>query len=1179
MPSMVVRLIFAALLCAVAMPDISYGEGTAADLPVEVVPNVPGGANSVALSPDERLLASGQYDGTIKLVDMATSRLLRTFGRHAKQVNSVMFMAGGKQLLSAGDDMTIKLWDVETGRLIRTTELKTPIQYFWSIKLSPDGTRALTCTTPNGQYFANVKLWDVATGRLLQTFKSNALRAVFSPDGTRVLAGGSGMNYKPGGQVTLWDAATGRLLRTFEGHKAFTTVWNIDYSPDGQRIVSAAALDKAVRLWDVASGRTLHLLVHEQPIQLLLFSPDGAKVLTSDQEGTFREWSVATGQVLRSFNVKGGISLISFMRDGNRALTRSYDGLQIFDMAAAKPLHTFQGELFFLYAAVYSSDGRSIVSEGNKSLKRWDAGTGQLISEAPQSQDSGYSEIFRPDIDRVLWGKQGSNTLTLTDLSGSQVLATFEHPKRPDHTGLSRDGTRLLTASGNTMMLWDATSGKLLRSFAHPDVGPAGFKSAESVYSVAFSPDGSRVLSGTSSGLVNLWDATSGRLIWTYREGPASAIVWALEFSPDGRSVLAAISDLSPKLIDAATGRLVRAFNGHSSGFLVTVATFSADGTRMMSSSHDLTTKIWDVASGRLLRSLETGTAGSPHFSPDGTRALVNGVVWNLETGERLLSMMSAENEWLAITPEGYFAASAKGAAVLTAVRGLESWSIDQLYQSLYRPDLVREKLAADPRGLVRQAAAQLDLNKVIASGTAPDVRLTLPGRALGAGAIDATSVSAEAEITDRGGGVGRVEWRVNGVTVGIDNPAPGAPGQGGGQPLRLTRSLSLDSGGNAVEVVAYNGANLVASVPARAAVTTQIASPSIVPSQPTLPSAPAPTPVAAARPRLFALVAGVNDYADKRIRLAYAVSDAKEVARGFNEAGGSLYRSVEIKLMTDTEVTRDRLDAAFAAIASQVQPSDVFVLYLAGHGKTVDGHYYFIPQDFAIDGEFTDENINAAVKSRAITQDQLQRWFASIPARKSVILFDTCDSGTLTGDGLETRQLEKGAANDRLAQATGRSIITASGGSQEALEGYHNHGLFTYEILDALNRADGDNNGTIEVAELAAYVYAQVSELSQKVFKQRQAPQMKITANYPFAKQTRILQDDVTPIAAARPTYQVAQAAQLQIQPLPGAPVVRSLSAKTAVTVLESRNGWSLIAADGKPLGYVATRDLAPVQ
>lgn len=280
---------------------------------------------------------------------------------------------------------------------------------------------------------------------------------------------------------------------------------------------------------------------------------------------------------------------------------------------------------------------------------------------------------------------------------------------------------------------------------------------------------------------------------------------------------------------------------------------------------------------------------------------------------------------------------------------------------------------------------------------------------------------------------------------------------------------------------------------------------------------------------------------------------------------------------MIDADVTQSKLDAAFGEIAAKAAATDVFVLYLAGHGKTVDGRYYFVPQDFTIEGELSEELINAAVKAKAVAQERWQRWFALVPARKSVMLFDTCESGTLADE--ETQQLQKGAANDRLVQATGRSILAASGRSQEALEGYRGHGLFTYELLDAINQADGDRSGTVELNELAAYVYAQVSELSQKVFKQRQVPEMKITVNFPLAKQTVILQDEVTPMAQAKPNYQLAQTAQLQITPGVGATIVRSLSARTSVTVLESKNGWSLVASEGKPLGYVATRDLAPAQ
>lgn len=83
---------------------------------------------------------------------------------------------------------------------------------------------------------------------------------------------------------------------------------------------------------------------------------------------------------------------------------------------------------------------------------------------------------------------------------------------------------------------------------------------------------------------------------------------------------------------------------------------------------------------------------------------------------------------------------------------------------------------------------------------------MTLPGRALGSVVVDAERLATQAGIVDRGGGVGRIEWRVNGVTVGVDEP-----GSGSISPLRLSRTLQLDSGTNDGEMIAYNGANRIA--------------------------------------------------------------------------------------------------------------------------------------------------------------------------------------------------------------------------------------------------------------------------------------------------------------------------------------------------------------------------------
>jgi WD40 repeat protein/uncharacterized caspase-like protein len=1141
----------------------------ASPAPIETIPNLPQSASSLGLSADGKLLLAGGAE-SIRLWDIPNGRLVRVFTGHAGAVTSVLFIAGGTQFLSASKDRTVKLWEVATGKLLRTTKLQTSVPDLWDAKLAPDGSSVLVAPTGSSPIDTTAKLFDVVSGRLIRTFPAGATTGIisvaFSADGKNALSAGGGA-IGGNGRVKLWDVASGRLLRSFEGgHAPFASVFLVVMSPDGKRIATGDA-SRTIIIWDTASGRMLQKLTLGPTAgrsRAAAFSSDGTKLLTgSDNDKAARVWDVQTGGLLQTIDfAEWGTDAALFLPNSPDVIVSDQSStLKRFDVNDGAEREQFGRQQRTFGQASFTPDGSGIVGAA-KSVTTWDARTGQLDSAA--AHDGDYAMAISADGASVVF-KAPDNTLELWDIAAQRTISSMHgHTKFIERATVSPDGTTILSGSSDkTARLWDGATGKQIRSFTLTDT----------VLALDYSPDGKSIVAGDEDGVLRRYDIASGKQLWTAKV--SSLIIWSARFSPDGKSLIVGATENTPMLIDAATGKILRKYEGHT-GSIFTGPIFSPDGKTFLSGSDDKTVKLWEVDTGKVIFSRQVSSY-MMRFSPDGRRILLNDEIIDARNGESLLRLImsqGAQPEWVAITPEGFFNASAHGADILNVVHGIEVYAIDQFYQSLYRPDLIREKLAGDPRGLVREAAAELDLNKVIASGSAPDIRLSLPGRALGQSPADGNIVAVQAEITDHGGGIGRVEWRVNGVTAGIDTPvlSPAA------QPARLTRSLSLDAGDNTIEVVAYNGANLIASVPARLNVAAQAPAPAIVPPQTPAPGvAPAPAPVASAKPRLLVLVAGVNDYADARIKLSYAVSDARDVARGFQEAGGDLYQSVEVKLMTDADVTREKLDAAFVEMAGKAQPSDVFVLYLAGHGKTVDGRYYFVPQDFTVDGELTDKSINAAVKAKAIAQDQWQRWFASIPARKSMILFDTCDSGTLTGDA-ETRQLENGAANDRLAQATGRSIMTASGGSEEALEGYRGHGLFTYELLDAIYQADGDKSGTIEVNELAAYVYAQVSELSQKVFRQRQVPQMKITVNYPLAKQTRILADETTPVAEAKPDYQLAQVAQLQIQPGNGATVVRSLSAKTAVTVLQSRNGWSLIASGGKPLGYVATRDLAPV-
>ena len=1155
------------------------------------------GVRSAIFSPDNRFIVSGQTDGTITFWDPTTGKPQRHL-KDARYVRGLAFSSDGRTL-AAMTLGSVQIWDVEKGT--RRLTLK-PRHDLGAMALSADGRNVITGGEEHsGKWDHGDQASFEARQDMLDSI-DDAGRTDSSDDDRASLFTGlqiakDGEQIK-GAALTLWDATTGKLLKTVNIGRAKQKVQQFEVrflalAAGGHEIIceteeigeSWRDHELRLRVLDAASGRETRVLASDNTTMTVDMSADQRAVAVGGLKSV-RLLNPANGSEVQRLGVKSAVGLFAISPDNLTLAGTAVSGPRIWSFSASDDVGSAQ-QLDPLEKVAVTRDGQTIVSFSTGQLWLWDAKSGRLLhsfkigeTETKGSFSADGARLAAVTTVKHSAGEDAYRIRIFDGATGLEIrMLDFESQNSPTAMSLSPDGKAVVLLASSKdrqdrLQVWDADTGKKLHNVA---------RCAECDELIAFSPDGKSFITGdngyNSSGgnyyakyRLTLWETKSGDMLKTVDHVDA-LFVRGSAFSPDGREFVMS-EGKSIELRDATTLQLLQATPKKSVADTIRAIAFSPDGETMATSGDDQLVGFWDPKSLNLLKASagHTGAVGSLAISPDGLTIISAGREstlrrWGRDGSLSATSIATKDGEWLTITPEGFFDASRNGGRMLAVVRGLETFGIDQLYQSLYRPDLVREKLAGDPRGLVREAAANLDLGKVLASGAAPDVRVTVPGRAIGSVTVDGTSATAEAEITDRGGGIGRVEWRVNGVTIGVDNFAAGGP-----SPLRLTRSLALEPGDNALEVMAYNGANLVASVAARLSIVARAAPPAAAPQ-----AAPAASPVAMAKPRLFVLAAGVNDYADGRFKLEKAVWDAQEVARGFREASANLYQSVEVKLMTDADVTRDKLDAAFGEIAARAAASDVFVLYIAGHGKTVDGRYYFVPQDFIIEGELSERAIDAAVKAKAVSQEQWQRWFAQVPARKSVMLFDTCESGTLADD--ETQQLEKGAASDRLAQATGRSILAASSGSQEALEGYRGHGLFTFEVLDAINESDGDHNGTVELNELAAYVYAQVAEVSQKVFKQRQVPQMKLTANYALTTRMRIIRDEAAPVAEARPTYQVTQTAQLQVQPGSGETVVRSLSAKTGVTVLESRNGWSLVANGGKPIGYVATRDLAPVR
>ena len=168
------------------------------------------------------------------------------------------------------------------------------------------------------------------------------------------------------------------------------------------------------------------------------------------------------------------------------------------------------------------------------------------------------------------------------------------------------------------------------------------------VWSVAFSPDGTRLATASQDGTAKIWDAATGKPLLTLQvfssttglKGGANSVV----FSPDGKLLATASDDKQVRLWDPVTGQLMRTLSGHTDQ--VDTVRFSPDGTLLGSASADKTAKVWDVATGRELLTLRGHTEGviSITFSPDNKRISTGSLdgtmkIWDGTTGKELLSV------------------------------------------------------------------------------------------------------------------------------------------------------------------------------------------------------------------------------------------------------------------------------------------------------------------------------------------------------------------------------------------------------------------------------------------------------------------------------------------------------------------------------------------------------------
>ena len=533
--------------------------------------------SAIGFSSDEQWLATGSWDGVIKIWDTANGTLRWT----SPAVDAIMglaFSPAGRVLVSGGTDGQVRLWDLTSGALLQTLDEHTgPV---FRVAWNPNGKLLVSAG-----HDARVQLWETAgddavllkpTPRKTLEGHSSPVRGLaFSPDGGTLASASWDRTVK------LWDVQSGTQK---ESIPLPSHIEGLVWSQDG-RYLASGELDRAFWVWDMEQHKQRTTFYGTMaPVRALAFSPDGSTLDTAYEDGSMQVWDMTTGQCIRNwqgfaravFDVAWSPNSVQIAGGGN-------DGLvTIWDVAQHVPLHLLRGHKAIIWGVSWSPDGRWLAScSEDRTIRIWDAVNGaneRVLTDTMWVDAQLFATAWSPDgermavathrygvlvydmrtqtlqrvgpsavpprIRRVEWSPDGKylaassegGIILVWNMNDYSLRATLE-----GHRGMvvalawSTDGTRLASGSwgrrSDQLFIWDTQSWKRIRALDDPN---------ELVFSVAWCVDGERLVSAGSDGILRWWNPQNGQCILSRHghEGP----VQSLRAGPDGR-LLASCGD------------------------------------------------------------------------------------------------------------------------------------------------------------------------------------------------------------------------------------------------------------------------------------------------------------------------------------------------------------------------------------------------------------------------------------------------------------------------------------------------------------------------------------------------------------------------------------------------------------------------------------------------------------
>ncbi|TFI51141.1 hypothetical protein BLD44_027820 [Mastigocladus laminosus UU774] len=571
---------------------------------------------SLAVSPDSKLVAIGDTQGKICLLQMSDGQLVSTWDAHTGWVYCLTFSIDGQMLISGSDDQTIKLWDINSGQCQQTL-------------LSKLWVTALNCnnqTLVNGSAEQIIQLWDINTGQLFRSLYGHegwVWSVVLSPDGQTLASCGADQTIK------LWNLNTGQCLKTLHGHEDI--VCDVVFTQDGQTLISGSS-DRTVRLWNVQTGECIQILqghtdsvwsvslgmkrsavsvgineaesddfalTNEIAVTQEPFILDHLLLASAGADHRIKLWDISTGQVIKTLQGHSyGISSIVFSADSQILISKDVgQTIKLWNIQTGQCFKTFQGYSGGVWSIALSPDGQTIIGSGeDQMVKLWNIRSSKCLKVFKGHNNWVMSVAFSPDGQTI--ASCGADRLVrLWDVHTGQCLKTFEgHSRWVLKVVYSSDG-KILASCGEDQLIrfWDIQTGKCVQTLR----GHAGL-----VTSIVYSPDGHTFASSGTDRIVRIWDLSTGQCLKVLKDH--TNWIRAILYHPNGQTLASSGEDHLVRIWDVSTGQCMKVLHGHTNS-VMTIA-YSPDGRFLASGSTDRTIRVWDANTGQCLQVLKEHT-------------------------------------------------------------------------------------------------------------------------------------------------------------------------------------------------------------------------------------------------------------------------------------------------------------------------------------------------------------------------------------------------------------------------------------------------------------------------------------------------------------------------------------------------------------------------------------------